>query len=98
MGGAPKGLLRAPGGSGETLVERTHRVLAACGVRSVLVGANEAYRSLGIEMIPDLQTGAGPLGGLASLLDRAGSALAIAVACDMPFISEALVGHLLAAP
>jgi molybdopterin-guanine dinucleotide biosynthesis protein A len=100
MGGVPKGLLPAPDKSGETLVARTRRILEASGVGSVLVGAHEAYRDLGLEVVADAGEGAGPIGGLAALLDHAAKAgaLAIAVGCDMPYVSEGLVRALLSAP
>ena len=97
MGGAVKGLLAAPGGE-VTLVERWRRMLAALGVEVVLAGQHVAYASLGLEMIADEPPGIGPLGGLVGLLRRAGTARALAFACDMPFVSARLVGRLIAAP
>jgi molybdopterin-guanine dinucleotide biosynthesis protein A len=95
MGGAPKGLLRLPGG--ETLVQRWRALLEAEGARVVLVGAGDAYRSLGLEILEDDPPGIGPIGGLVSLLHRAEGGVGIAVACDMPFVTSALLGRLLAA-
>jgi molybdopterin-guanine dinucleotide biosynthesis protein A len=40
----------------------------------------------------------GPLAGLVALLGRAGAGSAIAVACDMPFVTERLVRRLVDAP
>jgi molybdenum cofactor guanylyltransferase len=97
MGGVPKGLLSAPGGSGETVIARTRRVFAACGVPSVLVGVHEAYGDLGMEVLADAGLNAGPLGGLAALLERVEGGYAVATACDMPFVTEPLVRRLLAA-
>ena len=95
-GGVAKGLLTAPGGG--TLLDRWRAVLGASGVEVVLVGRHEAYASLGLEMVDDDPAGIGPLGGLVALLKRAGGGHALAFACDMPFVSEALVGRLLGAP
>lgn len=92
MGGRPKGLLRAP--SGETLVERWSSIFAALSIPAVLVGQNPAYARLGIEQLDDAPPDIGPLGGLLALLERARSGFAIAVACDMPFVSLALVERL----
>jgi molybdopterin-guanine dinucleotide biosynthesis protein A len=92
MGGRPKGLLVAP--SGETIVERWRRLFEALGVASVLVGAHDAYASVAIPAIADEPSGIGPLGGLVALLTRAQGEGAIAVACDMPYVSQALVGKL----
>lgn len=96
MGGVPKGLLRVP--DGRTLVERWRALLEAEGARVVLVGAGEAYRSLGMDILDDEPAGVGPLGGLVALLARAQVGPAVAVACDMPFVTPALLRRLLGAP
>jgi molybdopterin-guanine dinucleotide biosynthesis protein A len=96
MRGAPKGLLRGP--DGVTLVERWRGLLVEIGVDVVLVGQGAAYAGLGIEALADEPAGIGPLGGLVALLQRAGDRPALAFACDMPFVSRALVARLLAAP
>jgi molybdopterin-guanine dinucleotide biosynthesis protein A len=96
MGGLAKGLLRGPDGA--TLVERWRAMLAELGVPVVLVGEAAAYAHLGLPVLPDEPPGVGPLGGLIALLRHAGAARALAFACDMPFVSRALVERLLAAP
>lgn len=96
MGGAPKGLLRAP--SGETLLARWRALFAELSIPFVLVGQHQAYDAEGVVMLADAVQGAGPLGGLVSLLGHAGGGDAIAVACDMPFVSAALVRRLASAP
>jgi molybdopterin-guanine dinucleotide biosynthesis protein A len=95
MGGVAKGLMRAPDGA--TLVERWAALLAPLGLDLVLVGAHAhpAYAGLGFEIVDDAPRGIGPLGGLVGLLERAGGARALAFACDMPFVSSALVHRLL---
>jgi molybdopterin-guanine dinucleotide biosynthesis protein A len=99
MGGRPKGLLRAP--SGETLIERWRSVFEALAIPCVLVGerAKDAYASAGLEVLADERAGGdlGPLGGLLALLGHAGERSAIAVACDMPFVSVELVRRLASA-
>lgn len=97
MSGRPKGLMRAPGG--RTIVERMFALLEACCIDDVvLVGAAAEYAALGSPAIDDQPSGIGPLGGLVSLLRRATSGYALALACDMPFVSAALVQSLLDAP
>ena len=93
MGGIAKGLLTAP--EGTTVVERTHRMLAGLGLRVVLVGERPGYEALGMECIADALPGIGPLGGLLALLAAAAGGAAIAVACDMPYLSAGLVERLL---
>lgn len=95
MGGQPKGLLAAPD-SGEALVVRSTRLIRQAGHTPLLVGAADAYRELLPELrsVQDEPTGVGPLGGLNALLHAAREAPAIALACDMPFITEALLERL----
>ena len=92
MGGVAKGLLKVP--AGETLVARWQRLFRELGVTAVLVGRHEAYADLDIECIADDPAHIGPLGGLVALLARAGPGRAIAVACDMPFVTLELVRKL----
>lgn len=94
MGGRPKGLLVAP--SGETIVERYAKIFTALEIPYVLVGAHAAYAHLGIPVLEDDIPSIGPLGGLVSLLRSAERVMA--VACDMPHVSAALVARLLDAP
>jgi molybdopterin-guanine dinucleotide biosynthesis protein A len=96
MGGLPKGLLRTS--DGVTLVERMRGLLVAAGAEVVLVGASDAYASMGLESVPDEPRGVGPLGGLASLLRRAGGAPTLALACDLPYVSATLLARLVSAP
>jgi molybdopterin-guanine dinucleotide biosynthesis protein A len=92
MGGQPKGLLPAPGGA--PIVERWRALAAAVGLRCVLVGGAEPYAALGIATVADARAGAGPLGGLVALLRAQPAPRAIAVACDMPYVTAALLERL----
>jgi FdhD protein len=97
MGGAPKGMLRAP--SGEPIVERTLALFRAAGVRGVLLGdaaRASAYSSLGVPALDDEKNAEGPLAGLLSLLRNAGAARVFLVGCDMPHLTPALVQRLVA--
>jgi molybdopterin-guanine dinucleotide biosynthesis protein A len=96
MGGRPKGLLKAP--DGRPIVERWAGILTELGVPFVLVGEAGAYAQIAAEKVADEPPGIGPLGGLAALLRRAGPAPALALACDMPFVSRALIERLRDAP
>jgi molybdenum cofactor guanylyltransferase len=100
MGGRPKGLLlvSSAGRDPETIVARWKRLFDVPGVETVLVGARDAYASLGIDGLDDDPPGIGPLGGLIALLTRARGRTAIAVACDMPYVSPALLAKLMAHP
>lgn len=98
MGGMTKGLLRTPDGS-QTLVERLLGVCARVApLASVyLVGRSVAYAQLEIARLEDDPAGIGPLGGLRSLLVRAKEeqSVALALACDLPFLDEAVLTRLL---
>jgi molybdopterin-guanine dinucleotide biosynthesis protein A len=99
MGGAAKGLLPAPD-TGEALVLRSERLVRELGHLPVLVGAGSAYQAAlpSLTQLPDQPQGVGPLGGLSALLRHAGEAPAIALACDMPHISAALLARISAYP
>ena len=92
MGGRPKGHLATRDGG--TVASRTVALarLVACEV--VLVGRADAYVGLGLESVADAPGGGGPLAGLVALLMRAGEGDAIALACDMPYITTAMIERL----
>ena len=92
MGGKPKGLLRAP--DGLAIVERWRSLATTVGLPPVLVGEAAAYAHLGIETIADGRPDAGPLGGLVGLLRSRAEAQIVAVACDMPYVTAALLKRL----
>ena len=99
MGGAAKGLLRAPDGT-QTLIGRLVRecARAAPGAALFLVGQSAPYAALGLPQLPDDPVGVGPIGGLRALLLRAHadqSELALALACDLPFLDESVISSLL---
>lgn len=83
--GRPKGLLPSPG-TGEPLLVRALGLARAVGVPAVLVGDASPYRELGLDVpsLADDPPGIGPVGGLCALLSHAD--VAIAIACDMPFV------------
>jgi molybdopterin-guanine dinucleotide biosynthesis protein A len=64
----------------------------------VLITTNqpEDYAFLGKRMVRDRQPGAGALDGLLTALEAAHEARVLLLACDMPFVSRALLEHMLA--
>jgi molybdopterin-guanine dinucleotide biosynthesis protein A len=95
MGRVQKALLLAPGGR-ETLLERTLGVGRAAGLEPVLVGAAELGEpARGLTQLSDHEPRVGPLSGLSTLLDYAGDRTVVAVGCDMPRLSAALISRLL---
>lgn len=92
--GTPKGLLVR---DGVPLVQRWLDLFAARGVPARLVGRRPEYAAWDALALDDDPPGVGPAGGLAALLRAAGGRDAIAVACDMPFVTDAVLARLLAA-
>ncbi|HEX6940834.1 MAG TPA: molybdenum cofactor guanylyltransferase [Longimicrobiales bacterium] len=95
--GAPKALATI---DGTPIVERVRAALAQACADIVLI-ANDAalYAGLGLPIRPDARPGLGVLGGILTALLWArdeGRPGALAVACDMPFLSPALLRRLLA--
>jgi molybdopterin-guanine dinucleotide biosynthesis protein A len=96
--GTPKGLLKAPGAD-STLLARLLTVTrsAVPGAALVLTGTNPAYAALPCPQLPDAVAGVGPIGGLLALVRWArarGLSRAVALACDMPYVSAELVARL----
>jgi molybdopterin-guanine dinucleotide biosynthesis protein A len=91
MGGVAKGLLETPDGA--RLIDRTLAVARSVSPRVVLVGRSADY-DVDVPRLLDAEPGMGPLGGLASLLGHAATGHAIAVACDMPFVTSELLSRL----
>lgn len=82
---------------GRTIRERQLDVLRAVTPRILLVGATaDACLPADVEPVPDRTPGCGPLGGLDAALAAADGAPVLLVACDMPFLSAALLRAMLA--
>jgi molybdopterin-guanine dinucleotide biosynthesis protein A len=96
MGGHAKGLLPASD-TGQPLLLRTAELAQALGLEAVLVGDASPYAGLlpELERISDLPLGIGPLGGLSGLLQARSDGPVLAVACDMPRLSRALLARFL---
>lgn len=93
--GAPKALERV---GGRRIIDRVIAALEQVTPDLVLIANDRAaYASLALPVRSDERPGAGALGGIHTALrwsqeqDRAG---VLAVACDMPFVSSALLSQL----
>lgn len=95
MHGQPKGLLLSLD-SGEPLAVRLVRIVTELGFEPALVGRADAYTHAlpNVRVIPDRPAGIGPLGGLEGLLEAAQARPVIALACDMPHVTPALLRRL----
>lgn len=89
--GTRKALLRF---EGETLIARVHGVLASL-CDPILVVANDASvaAELPAAVIADAAPGGSVVHGLLAGLRASPHELAIAVACDMPYLASALLKH-----
>ena len=81
---------------GVRLVERVARVMKSIFVR-VLLSTNtpEEYAYLQLPMVEDLVKGFGPMGGIYTGLMTMSDEAGFFVACDMPFLNERLIRHML---
>ena len=94
LGGLNKaGLTLQPGGASvlDRQLARLHRVVD----RTIII-ANDAerFRSAGVPVIPDMVPDGGALGALYTAVHAAGTEWTLVMACDMPFVSERLLAHL----
>lgn len=83
--------------SGELFIERIYRQLAA-RFQEVLLVTNtpELYRFLPCRSVQDVYPGLGSLAGIHAGLTHSTTPYIFAVACDMPYLNDALVRDLIA--
>ncbi len=97
--GQDKAALRLWGGKGPTLLEATVAHLAAVCDEVLVVGlAPLARPGLSARLAPDRLPGAGALGAIYTGLQEAAYPFVLAVACDMPFLDEALLRYMAGLP
>lgn len=94
LGGVAKGLLRV---EGRTVLERLLELAPLCSEVLLVANVPEPYAHLGLRTVADVVPGKGAPGGVYTALVHARTEWVLAVACDMPFITEAVVRVLLAA-
>jgi molybdopterin-guanine dinucleotide biosynthesis protein A len=94
LGGLNKaGLILQPGGA--SVLDRQLARLRRVVDRTIII-ANDAERfgGSGVPVIPDMMPDGGALGALYTAVHAAGTEWTLVVACDMPFVSERLLAHL----
>ena len=80
---------------GVRLVDRVARVMKSIFHRIVLLtNTPEEYAFLETPMVEDLIKGLGPMGGIYTGLMTLPGEVGFFVACDMPFLSESLIRHM----
>lgn len=90
--GRDKGMMKI---NGMTLVERTYHLLGNIFPKVIIISNRAGYYKTGAEVYKDLIPGKGPMGGIYTALYVAESPFVLAVACDMPFVNEELLHHIL---
>ena len=94
LGGLNKaGLILQPGGA--SVLDRQLARLRRVVDRTIII-ANDAERfsSAGVPVIPDMVPHGGALGALYTAVHAADTDGTLVLACDMPFVSERLLAHL----
>jgi molybdopterin-guanine dinucleotide biosynthesis protein A len=95
--GVDKALLQLDGGP--SLIARTvARLLPLVEEIVIVADDGERFGALPARIVPDLYPGAGSLGGIYTGVAAAANEYSLVVACDMPFLSAAVLYHLLAEP
>jgi len=82
---------------GVMLIERViERVQSVCAETIIVANNLETYARFGLPVVRDVYPGKGSLGGIFSGLQAASAEYALAVACDLPFLNDALLRYLIA--
>jgi molybdopterin-guanine dinucleotide biosynthesis protein A len=94
LGGLNKAGLRLHPGGASVLDRQLARLRRV--VDRIIIIANDAarFRDAGVPVIPDMVPDGGALGALYTAVHAAGTEKTLVVACDMPFVSEPLLAHL----
>lgn len=81
---------------GAPLVSRViDHVQDLCSEIIIVTNDAEAYKRFGARIVGDVYPGKGSLGGIFSGLQAAREQYALAVACDMPFLNQALLRYMI---
>jgi len=94
MGGINKAFIEV---GGERLIDRTMRIYRSL-FREIIISTNAPLEFLAFDarIVTDIHRGKGPLGGIHAGLLHATCERAFVSACDMPYLSEAFIGHMIA--
>jgi molybdenum cofactor guanylyltransferase len=83
---------------GTTVLARQLERLARVVDRTIIVAnKREEFSQAGVPVIPDIEPGAGAIGALYTAVHSSSTSRTLVIACDMPFVSEALLRHLVRA-
>lgn len=79
---------------GKEMVRHLIDVLEPLFSEVVLIANNPAYTKFGLPVYHDLICGTGPMGGIFTGLKNSDSSWNFFIACDMPFMSDRVIGKL----
>lgn len=79
---------------GRTLLEQVAGTVREAVGNVTVIGAPERYAHIGLRVIADAVPDCGPLGGLLTALRDASTDRVLLTACDMPFLTAALLREL----
>ena len=94
FGGADKASL--PVGRARILDRQLAALSAVAGDICIVSNDPERYAGIGVRVIPDAIADAGPLGGIYTALLDAVHDRVLVIACDLPFVTAALLERLIA--
>lgn len=81
--------------NGRLLIERVIAVLGSVFEELIIITNDpDEYAALGLPMHEDLIKGLGPIGGIYTGLEKLQNPKGFFVACDMPFMNEKLIRHM----
>jgi len=93
FGGEQKSILRV---GGVRIIDRQVAVLKTIADPVFVVAPDpDPFSDLGLEVTPDIIPGCGALGGIYTAIARSPRDRTIVVACDMPFLSAALLRYMI---
>jgi molybdopterin-guanine dinucleotide biosynthesis protein A len=95
LGGSNKaGLILRPGGA--SILDRQLMRLRRVVDRTIIVASDaDRFSAAGVPVIADLVPDGGALGALYTAVHSAETERTLVIACDMPFVSEPLLAHLI---
>ena len=83
---------------GASVLDRQLALLGKVVGRTIIIANDpEVYGGYGVPVVADLAPHRGALGGLYTAVQAAGTDRTLVIACDMPFLTEPLVGYLVEA-
>jgi molybdenum cofactor guanylyltransferase len=94
LGGLNKARLILQPGSASLLDRQLARLRRVVDRTIIIANDAERFSGAGVPVIPDLVPDGGALGALYTAVHAAGTERTLVMACDMPFVTERLLTHL----